>query len=70
MGQKADQTPLIEAKELRNELQLRVRKPDLRYLDELLRLKCGPDLLELGLFPNAKEVPGCGRWWRGNGSRG
>lgn len=28
----------------------------MRYLDELLRLKSGPDLLAWGVFPNAKEV--------------
>lgn len=29
---------------------------DLRYLHELTRLRCAPDMLALGLFPNAKEV--------------
>jgi len=29
---------------------------NLRYLHELTRLRCGPDLLALGLFPDAKEV--------------
>ena len=27
-----------------------------RYLDQLTRLHCGPDLLRLKVFPNAKEV--------------
>lgn len=30
--------------------------PVLRYTTELLRLKCGPDLLALGIFPDAKEL--------------
>lgn len=31
-------------------------KPALRYMTELMRMKCAPDLLSLGLFPNAKEL--------------
>ncbi len=27
-----------------------------RYIDEFIRLKCAPDLLALGLFPNGKEI--------------
>lgn len=30
--------------------------PARRYTDELLRLKCAPDLLALGIFPDSKEV--------------
>lgn len=30
--------------------------PVLRYTTELLRLKCGPDLLALRIFPDAKEL--------------
>jgi hypothetical protein len=33
-----------------------VRSPSSRYLDELVRLKSGPDMLARGFFPNAKEV--------------
>ena len=33
-----------------------VRAPSTRYLDELVGLTCGPDLLALKVFPNAKEV--------------
>ena len=32
------------------------RQPSVRYLTEFVRLKCGPDLLALKVFPNAKEV--------------
>lgn len=28
----------------------------LRYLDEFVKLRCSPDLLALGVFPNAKEI--------------
>ena len=27
-----------------------------RYIDEFVRLKCAPDLLLMGVFPNAKEI--------------
>lgn len=47
---------LVNAKETQDHIAIRVKKPSLRYLTELVNLKCGPDLLALGLFPNAKEV--------------
>jgi hypothetical protein len=33
-----------------------IKTASLRYLDEILKVKCGPDLLALGIFPNAKEI--------------
>lgn len=33
-----------------------IKTASLRYLDEITKLKCGPDLLALGIFPNAKEI--------------
>lgn len=30
--------------------------PSARYFNDLIRLKCGPDLMALDIFPNAKEV--------------
>lgn len=33
-----------------------IKKESLRYLDTFIKLKCAPDLLALGLFPNAKEI--------------
>lgn len=33
-----------------------IKKPSLVYLDLALRLKCFPEMLRLGIFPNAKEV--------------
>lgn len=47
---------LIEAKETASQVNMIFKKPSLRYLDELVGLKCGSDLLALGLFPNAKEI--------------
>lgn len=31
-------------------------RASLRYISELLQLRCGPDLLALDVFPNAKEI--------------
>lgn len=39
-----------------NQIYLSIHKPTLRYLDEFIKLKCAPDLLNLRLFPNAKEI--------------
>ena len=36
----------------------------LEYLDEFLQLKCAPDLIEMGLFPNAKEITESFSMWR------
>jgi hypothetical protein len=33
-----------------------IKRPNNKYLDEALRIKCFPDMISLGLFPNAKEV--------------
>ncbi len=33
-----------------------IKKPSLRYLDLFVKMKCAPDLLAAGLFPNAKEI--------------
>lgn len=43
-------------KESHNQIHLDIKKPTLRYLDEFIELKCAPDLLAQGLFPNAKEI--------------
>lgn len=37
-------------------LQQDAHKRAMRYGDELFRIKCGPDLLALGVFPNLKEL--------------
>ena len=47
---------LVDAKETQDHIVMTMKKPSLRYLTELVNMKCGPDLLALGLFPNAKEV--------------
>ncbi len=33
-----------------------IKKESLKYLDTFIKLKCAPDLLALGLFPNTKEI--------------
>jgi len=33
-----------------------IRMPTSRYFDEFISLHCASDMLELGLFPNAKEI--------------
>ena len=35
---------------------MRKSKPVHQYLDEFLTLRCAPDMLDLQLFPNAKEI--------------
>ena len=37
-------------------LNVLVKYPSLRYINEFIKLKCAADLLELGIFPNAKEI--------------
>jgi hypothetical protein len=39
-----------------NGLLVEVHFPQKRYIDEFIGLKCAPDLLVLGLFPNGKEI--------------
>lgn len=43
-------------REVRGEQVVRLKRPSLRYLDAFVTATCGPDLLALGLFPNAKEI--------------
>lgn len=42
-----------------------VQKPTARYFDEFVQLKCAPDLLRLGLYPNGKEVTESFAMYRG-----
>jgi hypothetical protein len=44
------------ATETRQGLTVWMPKPTTRYFDEFLQLKCAPDLLRLGLYPNGKEL--------------
>ena len=37
-------------------LTVSIKYPHLRYLNEFVKLKCASDLLNLGVFPNAKEI--------------
>ena len=47
---------VAEVSETKHGLTLLVKQPSLRYLDELFKLNCAPELIGLKLFPNAKEV--------------
>lgn len=47
---------LLEVKENKYETQVRIPKPTMRYADEFLRCRCASDLLQLGVFPDFKEV--------------
>lgn len=47
---------LLDVRETATEVCVAVKKPTMRYFDELLRCKCAADLLEFELFPNSKEV--------------
>ncbi len=46
---------LVNINENNNSFGITINKPSLRYLNEFVRLKCGPDLLLSRFFPNAKE---------------
>src|SRR6188474_1758259 len=37
-------------------VELVIRRPTTRYLDQFLALRCAPDLIASGVFPNAKEI--------------
>lgn len=39
----------------KNSYYVTILKPSTHYLEMIFKLRCFPDLLELGLFPNAKE---------------
>jgi len=39
-----------------SEISVAIKKPSSRYVDRLLKSKCGPDLIASGVFPNTKEL--------------
>lgn len=45
-----------DVKETIQSVTVRVQKPTARYFDEFLRLKCAPELAQLRLYPNGKEL--------------
>jgi len=49
-------TEILSASVSGESMHVNLRLPSTRYLNELLRLKCAPDLTRLKLFPDAKEV--------------
>lgn len=42
--------------ETSQEIGVVVKKPTIRYLDQYVKLHCGPDLARAEVFPNAKEI--------------
>lgn len=69
---------VIDIQETCQQISLSLKKVSFRYLDQFVKLKCGPDLLQWGVFPNAKEITeAMGTWtavrkyrkkWLGDGS--
>lgn len=56
-GKFADYQRILGAQENKDgSLQVTLRFPTLTYIEKFMTLKCAPDLLMLGLFPNAKEI--------------
>lgn len=47
---------LIDYTDTESRITFTVRRPDMRYLNEFMALKCAPDLLAWGVYPNVKEV--------------
>ncbi|TXH14000.1 MAG: hypothetical protein E6R03_10165 [Hyphomicrobiaceae bacterium] len=52
----ASQEVIVNVARFGNELNLRLKVPSTKYLDEFIGLKCAPTLLQTGYFPNAKEI--------------
>lgn len=59
------QSVVFEANETRMGVTVWVQKPTTRYFDDFMRLKCGPDLLRLRLYPNGKELTESFAMYRG-----
>lgn len=54
-----------EVTETSQGITVRLQKPTTRYLDEFLRLKCAPELADLRLYPNGKELTESFAMYRG-----
>jgi len=48
--------PFTAGVETASPRQVHISRTKLDYLDRFLKMDCGPTLLEMGLFPNAKEI--------------
>jgi len=48
--------PIAKAEETSQHMAVLIKQKSSRYFDDLLKSTCGPDLLALSLFPNAKEI--------------
>lgn len=57
-GKLTDYERVLNARESHSNgtLTFTIKNPSLCYLNEFVNLKCAPDLLALGLYPNAKEI--------------
>jgi len=51
-----DERRLSVVKESSKEIVITLKYPQLHYLNEFIRLKCAPTLLESEMFPNIKEI--------------
>ena len=47
---------LIDFQEQGHQISVAIKVPTRRYMDEFIRLKCAGDLLNLKVFPDAKEI--------------
>lgn len=56
-GKWSDYQRILNAHETKNgTVEITLKFPTLRYLDEFIGLSCSVDMLSMGLFPNAKEI--------------
>ena len=55
---------ILDVCETSQQISVAIKKPSLRYLDGFVKLKCAPDLLAWGVFPNAKEITEAMAAWR------
>lgn len=53
MGQRSS---LIEYRDTEQQVNVIIKRPSNRYLNEFIGLKCAPDLLAWGVYPNVKEI--------------
>lgn len=42
--------------ETQKDLDVTINKPTMRYMDDFLQCHAAPDMIEMGLFPNSKEI--------------
>lgn len=47
---------LINYRDIEQKITVTFKRPSMLYLNEFLRLKCAPDLISWGVYPNVKEI--------------